>query len=57
VRIAARFSLNDLAIGPKIGKLASRHSERDECHHVIEIHGQFPRDRFGLMYESPTIGQ
>jgi hypothetical protein len=43
-------SEHDLAIGPKIAKLASRHSERAEGHHVIEMHRHFPNGRFGPMY-------
>lgn len=39
-RHASRW--NALAIGPKIAELASRHSERDECRHLIEMHRHFP---------------
>jgi len=38
-----------MAIGPKIAKLASRHSECDERHHVIEMRRHFPHGRFGAM--------
>jgi hypothetical protein len=39
----------------KVVKLASRHSERDEHRHVIEVRGHFPRGGFGPMYGSATI--
>jgi hypothetical protein len=42
---------NDLAVGPKIAKLAARHSERDEGHCVIEMRRHFRR--FGPMYAMP----
>jgi hypothetical protein len=48
VRSRHASTWNDLAIGPKIAKLASRHSERDEGHH-------FSHGFFGPMYEPPTI--
>jgi len=47
-------SWNQITIGPKIAKLASRHSEGDERHHVIEMLRHFPHGRFGPRYESPT---
>ena len=44
----------DLAIGPKIAKLALRYSERDERHHVIEMGRHFPHGPFERIYESVT---
>jgi hypothetical protein len=44
----------DPAIGPKIVKLAPRHSERDGCHHVIEMRRHFPHAVSGQWYESAT---
>jgi len=44
----------NLGIRPKIAKLASRHSERDEGQQVIEMRRHFPHGRFGPIYESST---
>jgi hypothetical protein len=40
-------SWNDLAIGPKIAKLASRQSECDERRFVIEMYRYLPYGPFG----------
>jgi hypothetical protein len=45
----------DLAIGPKIANLASRHSERDEGRHVIEMRPHFLHGVFGPTYEMAAI--
>jgi hypothetical protein len=50
-------SWNDLALGPKIAKLASRHLERDESRHVI-ARRHFLHGRLGPTYEAAdnTVG-